>query len=157
MRAPGVSLVLGGLLLAAPFLGAEEAKPDVPGLIVTLKTGDPASRAAAARVLGELGPVSKDAVPGLIEAIKDEDKDVRRNAVKSLGQIGPAAAPAVPAIAATLGESNWELRRNAAQALGAIGDPSAEPALKKAKDDPNDKVRAAAKRALKQLKKRKKK
>jgi HEAT repeat protein len=144
-------------MVVAAHAGAQATQPDVPGLIVTLKTGDPASRAAAARVLGELGPVSKDAVPGLTEALKDESKDVRRNAVKSLGQIGPAAAEAVPGIAATLDESNWELRRNAVISLGQIGDPRAEPALKKAKNDPNDKVRAAAKRAQKQLKKAKKK
>ena len=132
---------------------AQEAAPDVPGLIVSLTTGDPAVRAASARILGEIGPKAKEAVPALTEALKDESKDVRRNAVKSLGQMGPAAADAVPAIAQTLGEASWETRRTAATALGAIGDRRAEAPLKRARNDPNDKVRAAAKRALKQLKK----
>jgi HEAT repeat protein len=144
-----------GLAWASPAL-AQDAPPDIPGLIVNLKTGDPATRASSARVLGELGAVSKDAVPGLTEAAKDENKDVRKNAVKALGQIGPASAPAVPAIVSALDDSNWELRKNAVIALGQIGDFSAEKALKKAKSDPNDKVRAAAKRSLKQLKKPKK-
>jgi HEAT repeat protein len=147
-------ILVTGIAWVVPAL-AQDAPPDIPGLIVNLKTGDPATRASSARVLGELGPISKDAVPALTEAAKDESKDVRRNAVKALGQIGPASAAAVPAIAAAFDDSNWELRRNAAIALGAIGDPSAEKALKKAKNDPNDKVRSAAKRALKQLKKKK--
>jgi HEAT repeat protein len=136
---------------AAPA-AAQEAGGDVPGLIVSLKSEDTATRAASARILGELGAPAREAVPALIEALADADKDVRRNAIKSLGQMGSASADAVPTIAKALGEASWEMRRTAVTALGAIGDPRAEDALKKARNDPNDRVRAAAKRALKQLK-----
>jgi len=153
---PVRSAIVAAALAWGAAGAAQEAPPDAPGLVITLKTGDPASRASAARILGELGPKAKEAVPALAEALKDEDKDVRRNALTSLGQMGRAAAEAVPAIVPTLGEASWETRKAAATALGAIGDPSAEKPLKAARKDPNDKVREAAKRALGQLRKTRK-
>jgi HEAT repeat protein len=149
------------LILALLSSGVDKARaqavnadlPQVPGLIVSLKTGEPAVRAASARILGELGPVAKDAVPALIESLKDDDKEVRRNGIKSLGQMGAAASDAVAPIAEAFADASFETRRAAAIALGGIGDPRAAAALKKARKDPNDKVRDAAKRSLKQLRK----
>ena len=155
MRNRASLLILACAIASATPAGAQVTS-DIPGLIVNLEKADPATKAASARLLGELGAAAKDAVPALTAVLKDESKDVRREAAKALGKIGPAAAEAVPALSASLDDSNWELRRNAVTSMGQIGDPKAEPALKKAKNDPNDKVRAAAKRALKQLKKAKK-
>lgn len=145
--------IVAAVLAWSASATAQEPPPDVPGLVVTLKTGDPATRASAARILGELGPKAKEAVPALAEAMKDADPGVRRNAATSLGQMGAAAVDAVPAIVPALGEASWETRKAAATALGAIGDPSAEKPLKAARKDPNDKVREAAKRALRRLRK----
>lgn len=142
---------LAGLVACAAPAWSQDPAADVAGLIVSLKSEDPATRAASARILGELGAPARQAVPALIEALGDASRDVRQNAIKSLGLMGPAAADAVPTIVKALGESSWELRRTAVTALGAIGDPRAKDALKQARKDPNDKVRAAAKRAQKQL------
>ena len=139
--------------LCAPVAAPQEVGKDVKELVVTLKSEKVAERAAAARILGELGPAAKDAVPDLLAALGDADKDVRRCAARSLGDIGKASKPAVAALGKTLKDADAQVRQASAYALGRIGDPAAKPYLEAAKKDTNEGVKHAAKEALKALKK----
>jgi HEAT repeat protein len=151
-----VSYVLGLLALAAA-LSAEDRSGDVRGLQITLKSEKASERVASARILGEIGPAAKDAAPALAEALKDPERDVRQNAAQSLGYIGPGARVAAPALIFALKDNDAQVRRSAAFALGKTGSVEAEAALKAARKDPSEPVRDAAKAALKDLKKFKKK
>jgi HEAT repeat protein len=146
---------LGALLgLAASKGGWPDTPKDVQELMVTLKSEKVAERAAAARILGEMGAAAKDAVPELQTALGDEDKEVRRSAARSLGDIGPASKPAVAALGKTLKDSDPQVRQASAYALGRIKDPAAKPFLEAAKKDSNEGVKRAAKEALKNLKRK---
>lgn len=147
---------LGVVAIVAVAL-AEDRSADVRGLQITLKSGTAAERAASARILGEIGPAAKDAAPALAEALKDSERDVRQNAAQSLGYIGPGAKTAAPALVAALQDKEWQVRRSAAFALGKVGSWDAEQPLKAARKDQVEGVRNAAKQALKDLKKFKKK
>ena len=141
------------LCLCPPVSARQEVGKDVKELVVTLKSEKVAERAAAARILGELGPAAKEAVPDLQAALGDADKDVRRCAARSLGDIGKASKPAVAALGRTLKDADAQVRQASAYALGRIGDPAAKPYLEAAKKDTNEGVKHAAKDALKALKK----
>ncbi len=151
---PTLALVLGACLTLPVPAPAQEVPKDVQELLVTLKSEKVQERAAAARILGELGPAAKDAVPGLQEALVDADQDVRRSAARSLGDIGRSAKAAVPALGKALQDKDATVRQAAAYALGRIGDPAAKPFLEAAKKDSNEGVKRAAKDALKALKKK---
>jgi HEAT repeat protein len=150
-----VRRVLAVAVLAA-FHGVAAGQADltaeIPKLRVSLKDPDAAKRAAAARLLGEIGAPAKEAVPDLADALKDQDSAVRQNAAKALGDIGPSSAAAVGPLVGLLGDQDWQVRRAAAYALGRTGSPEAEKPLKAARKDTNESVRDAAKAALKQLK-----
>lgn len=146
-----------GLLALVAVVSAEDRSADVRGLQITLKSEKAAERAASARILGEIGPAAKDAAPALGEALKDVDRDVRQNAAQSLGYIGPGAKVAAPALIAALQDKEWQVRKSAAFALGKIGSQEAEAPLKAARKDKVKAVQDAAKAALKDLKKAKKK
>jgi HEAT repeat protein len=152
----GMLSVLGVAALVA-VSSAEDRSGDVRGLQLNLKSEDAAQRAASARILGEIGPAAKDAAPALAEALKDANRDVRQNAAQALGYIGPGAKVAAPALIAALLDKEWQVRRPAAFALGKVGSWDAEAPLKAARKDDVAAVRDAAKAALKDLKKFKKK
>jgi HEAT repeat protein len=154
MKTALVRLWLGASLATAPASAGQDTAKDVQELIVTLKSDKVAERAAAARILGEMGPAAKEAVPELQAALSDADKDVRRSAARSLGDIGPGSQPAVGALGKTLKDADAQVRQAAAYALGRIGDPSAKPFLEAAKKDTNEGVKRAAKDSLKALKKK---
>jgi HEAT repeat protein len=148
-------LAAGACLIPPGALALEDPAQHVAGLVVTLKSANPAERAAAARILGEMGPAAKDGVPDLIVVVLgDADGAVRRSAARSLGDIGPAARAAGPALVKTLQDRDWQVRQAAAYALGRVGSPEARPALEAAKKDTNENVKRAAKTALKALKKK---
>ena len=142
------------VLAACPGVaaGQSDSMAEVPRLRVSLKDSDAAKRAAAARLLGEIGAPAKEAVPDLVDALKDPEPVVRQNAAKALGDIGPSSIAAVGPLIGLLGDHDWQIRRAAAYALGRIGSPEAEKPLKAARKDSNESVRDAAKAALKQLK-----
>jgi HEAT repeat protein len=152
----GVLGVLGWAALAAVGL-AEDRSADVRGLQITLKSEKASERAASARILGEIGPLARDAAPALAEALKDGDPAVRQNAAQALGYIGPGAKVAAPALITALSDKEAPVRRSAAFALGKVGSLEAEGVLKAARKDKVEAVRNAAKVALKDLKKFKKK
>jgi HEAT repeat protein len=152
------SMVLAlGFLAFANLVRAEDRSEDVRKLQISLKSEKPAERVASARILGEIGPAAKTAAPALAEALKDGERDVRMNAAQSLGYIGPGAKVAAPALITALQDKDSLVRRAAAFALGKVGSLEAEGALKAARKDQVEAVRDAAKAALKDLKKFKKK
>jgi HEAT repeat protein len=146
-----------GLLAIANMAGAEDRSEDVRKLQISLKSEKAAERLASARILGEIGPAAKAAAPALAEALKDSERDVRMTAAQSLGYIGPGAKVAAAALMTGLQDKDAQVRRAAAFALGKVGSLEAEGALKAARKDEVDAVRNAAKTALKDLKKFKKK
>ena len=146
-----------GVAAIAAVAFAEDRSGDVRGLQITLKSEKAVERAASARILGEIGPPAKDAAPALAEALKDADREVRQNAAQALGYIGPGAESAAPALVAALQDKESPVRRSAAFALGKVGSLDAEEPLKAARKDEVESVRNAAKQALKDLKKFKKK
>ena len=152
MRYAVATLAVATSVFVAPVSAQDPAK-QVEELRVTLKSEKVAERAAAARILGELGPVAKDAVPDLASALGDADREVRRSAARSLGDIGPGAKEGVLSLVKALKDPEWQVRQAAAYALGRIGRPEAKSALEAAKKDTNDNVKRAAKDALKALKK----
>ncbi|HEY6554076.1 MAG TPA: HEAT repeat domain-containing protein [Vicinamibacteria bacterium] len=158
MRKAVSLFVLPGLLVSASAAAgsAQDRSGDVRGLQITLKSEAPAERAAAARILGEIGPAARDAAPALAQALKDGDPAVRQNAAQALGYIGPGAKVAAPALITALSDKEAPVRRSAAFALGKVGSLEAEAALKTARKDKVEAVRNAAKVALKDLKKFKK-
>jgi HEAT repeat protein len=74
----------------------------VPALLEALNDIEPAARANAANVIGQLGAGAKSAVPNLAKLLQDKDLTVRVDATLALGEIGPAAKAAVPSLLVTL-------------------------------------------------------
>ncbi len=123
------ALLLAGAVLGASALASIGAQaqsspgpaPTLASLTADLKAPAPYSRSAAAFGLAQMGPAAAPAVPALIDALQDPNPGVRYRVAVALREIGPAAKPAVPA-------------------------------LKKAmKDDINDEVADAARRAVKTI------
>jgi HEAT repeat protein/S1-C subfamily serine protease/DNA-directed RNA polymerase subunit RPC12/RpoP len=139
-------------LLATKASGAAAAS-QVPALIRAL-TGhkDPAERARAAQILGEIGPEARLAVPELIKALNDPSDLLRRSAAEALAKTGPPNKQDLALLRQTLKAKTLEGRLYAAAALGNLGAdarpaaPDLLEALKEADADTN--VRQAAARAL---------
>jgi len=156
MREAVLRGVLVLVLAAASALAQETGSREVQELIVSLKGQEPAVRASAARILGEMGGAGRPAVPDLVASLEDESRDVRQCAATSIGQIGPESPEAVPPLIGLLKDKEWQVRRAAAVSLGRLGDRRAEEPLKAARKDKTKSVSDAAKSALKELKKKKK-
>jgi hypothetical protein len=109
------------------------------------------TRAAAAAVLGDMGPAAMPALADLVPLVKDEQVWVRRNAVEALGVI--AGEDAVEALAAALTDEDRRVRYNAALALGKIGPQAkaAGQALTAAAADENYLFNRSARAALYRL------
>jgi len=150
---PTIAVLALGTALLATAAAAQDRGGEVPGLLVTLKSEQPAERAAAARTLGEIGTPARGAVADLGAALKDGDKDVRRSAAQALGDIGPPAQAAMAGLTAALKDGDWQVRRAAVYALGRLGTREVEPALKQARKDKHGSVKKQAKVSLDQVKK----
>jgi HEAT repeat protein len=112
----------------------------------------PDLRAAAARVLVELGPEPDD-LHALLKLIRDRDDATREAAVRCLGRLGPAAKEAVPRLVKLLIDDGvGDVRIAAATALGDIG-PAALTAVPKLRQAIRDDraVESAARKALEKL------
>jgi len=96
----------------------------------------------ACDIIGEMGPIAKDAIPELISIIQDVDRDadVSWAAIDALGSIGSDAAIAVPSLIRALARESCILPDAAISALSRIGRASI-PKLIEALSDPNDQVR----------------
>ena len=97
----------------------------LPTLVCALRSPDPAYRLRAAKDLGRLGWLARDATPSLVGAIDDEDPKVREAAAHAIGGMGPES---LPTLVTMLGHADKYVRRHAVWALGKLG-PLARPAL----------------------------
>lgn len=89
-------------------------------LVGLLRDENPARRAFAAEVMGEIGG-DEEAVY-LEEALADEEVDVRARAADSLGRMRHRMAR--PALLRALDDPAWQVRAQAVKALGKIGEES---------------------------------
>jgi len=126
-----------------------EAETVAPALIEAFHSPSADVRRAAARSLGQLG---KAAFPAITKAkaLQDPDVEARRTVVEALGWMGPVA---VPPLVFAMNDTSPVVRRSAARALGDLGveAKSARAVLEAAASDPQEDVRAAAGRALQQI------
>lgn len=112
----------------------------VPALAEALKSGSPALRREAARILPAHGA---RAAAALLPNLAGPDRDLAERSARILAETGPAAAPAVPALAKAVHTSTGALKHAAADALAGIGTPAGK-WLAAALKAPDPKVRAAA-------------
>lgn len=119
----------------------------LPALTAALLDPDPAARAKAARDLGRLGWLARDALPALAAAATDADPRVREAAAQAVGVMGPEA---VPTLAALLLHKDKYVRRHAVWGLGRSG-PAARvvvPDLCRALKDRDPRTASGAAQAL---------
>jgi HEAT repeat protein len=92
---------------------------------------DPGIRAAAAEILGIMGPRARAAVPALVRALSHPSLPLRRSAAATLLKIKPEGKAAVRGLAAALRDRDKAVRDRAAAALGDMGPAAADavPAL----------------------------
>jgi hypothetical protein len=136
----GVAVALALVVAAATVTGAQEW--DKKTIEKMLKDGAKklASANAAERedgagyILGYITcPYRAQYQPLVVTALKDTSPKVRSIALQTLEKV--AATDAIPEIALLLEDPVKDVQERAAFALGTIGDPSAEPYLKKARDN----------------------
>jgi HEAT repeat protein len=97
----------------------------LPDLIRLLRSRTPGDRLRAAKDLGRLGWLAREALPTLVGALRDEDARVREASAHAVGQMGPDA---LTALVGMLGHEDKDVRRHAVWALGKLG-PLARSAL----------------------------
>ncbi|MCS6864151.1 MAG: HEAT repeat domain-containing protein [Gemmata sp.] len=101
------------------------ADDPLPALMAALRSSCATERLRAAKDLGRLGWLARDALPALVAVLNDSDHRVRESAAQAIGSMGPDA---LPTLVAMLGHSDKYVRRHAVWALGKLG-PLARPAL----------------------------
>jgi HEAT repeat protein len=155
----------GARLLAWQGLGVvgTKLKIEMPQkLMAGLETEPSENREVAVKALTEYGPAAATTVPVLIKFLKEAaaSKDRAKEAesvARALGRIAPGTATASEAVTSLTQalQSESPLTRVAAvQALERLGPPNAASAIPKVKaleNDPDSKVREAAKSAIKAL------
>jgi len=98
----------------------------LPDLMRALRGQAPTERLRAAKGLGRLGWLARDALPALVAALDDDDATVREAVAHAVGLMGPDA---LPALAGMLVHADKYVRRHAVWALGKLG-PLAKPVLR---------------------------
>jgi HEAT repeat protein len=119
----------------------------LPDLLRALRSAVPDSRCRAAKALGRLGWLARDALPALTGAVNDSDPGVREAAAQAVGQMGPDGLPHLTHM--LLHEDKY-VRRNAVWAIGKLG-PLAKkvlPDLCQALHDSDPRTGAGAAQAL---------
>src|SRR6266545_2450435 len=101
------------------------ADDPLPALVRSLRSHSPADRARAAKDLGRLGWLAREALPSLVAALHDDDAKVRETAAHAIGLMGPEA---LSALVGMLCHDDKYVRRHAVWSLGKLG-PLARPAL----------------------------
>lgn len=94
--------------LAAQVLPAI-GEPAVPPLALALQDSNRNVRAAAAEILGRLGPIAHGAASALSDTLIDKDVYVRAQALSALRRLGAGAAAAAPQVVALLVRVEVEL------------------------------------------------
>lgn len=100
------------------------ADDPLPALVAALRSADPSDRLKAAKDLGRLGWLAREAMPALVGALADDEQKVRETAAQAIGGMGPDALPALCDI---LRHEDKYVRRHAVWALAKLG-PLARPA-----------------------------
>ena len=103
----------------------------VPALNNLLGDCVPIVQVAAAKALGQIGPIGPNVdytIHNLVGLLQDKTWNVRSTATESLGKMGSATAKFVPDIKNLLACPQWDVRRQAADVLGRIG-PAAKEAI----------------------------
>jgi HEAT repeat protein len=119
----------------------------LPDLLRGLRAAQPIDRVRAAKQLGRLGWLARDALPALRAALADDDARVREAVAQAVGQMGPGA---LPAIAGLLAHPDKYVRRHGVWAVGRLG-PAARPVLSDlcaALRDPDPRTASGAAQAL---------
>jgi len=119
----------------------------LPALLRALKSRATPERLQAAKTLGRLGWLARDAIPALVRALDDADPKVREACAHAVGLMGPEA---LPPLRRMLGHDDKYVRRNAIWAMGKLG-PLALTALKdlcRALKDPDPRAASGAAQAL---------
>lgn len=127
----------------------------VPQLVPLLKNPEVPVRRQAVRALGKIGEPAKSAVPDVIALVEsDPDAGVQEQAAEALGDIGPSiAAEAVPVLVKALQHTDTMVRRDAVRSLGQMG-TAAKGVIDDVRallKDPEDKVRDAAGKSVRQI------
>ena len=97
----------------------------LPELIEGLRSEDPQDRLKAAKNLGRLGWLAREALPALIRTLEDADPKVRESSAQAIGLMGPDA---LPTLILMLAHKDKYVRRKSVWAMGKLG-PLAIPAL----------------------------
>lgn len=119
----------------------------LPELLRALRSRLPENRLRAAKDLGRLGWLAREALPALVGVLRDDEAKVREAAAQAVGQMGPEA---LPALTGMLTHTDKYVRRNAVWALGRLG-PVARPALSalcRGLIDPDPRTASGAAQAL---------
>ena len=101
------------------------ADDPLPALVRSLRSQNPTERVRAAKDLGRLGWLARDAMPALVAALDDDEGKVRESAAHAIGLMGPEA---LPTLIEMLRHDDKYVRRHAVWALGKLG-PLARSAL----------------------------
>jgi HEAT repeat protein len=134
---------------AVKALGLYESDVDgvVPALRLALNDRSPLVRRAAAVALSCMDPIPSDALLGLARSLCDEDSLLKGYAETVFIELGPLG---VAPLCRSLRNKDPILRYSAAQMLGKLGDDAnrAIPALKRALNDNDLRVRLAASQSI---------
>ncbi len=139
---------------AAELLGrmGPAAKDALPALLERVKLRNDRDMEAVLKAIGGIGPAAGEAVAPMVELVRDKSarKEHKRLAGKAIVKIG---APAVPRLIEALSDPDPGYRYGAARALAKIGGPAepAREALGGLKNDPDQKVKFWARKALETL------
>jgi HEAT repeat protein len=123
------------------------ADDPLPALIRALRSQKPVERMRAAKDLGRLGWLAREAMPALVAALHDTDSKVRESAAHAIGQMGPDA---LPTLVGMLDHDDKYVRRHAVWALGKLG-PLGRPAINdlcRSLKDPDPRTASGAAQAL---------
>jgi HEAT repeat protein len=101
------------------------ADDPLPALLRGLRSRNSLERLRAAKDLGRLGWLAREAMPALVAALDDEESKVRESAAGAIGLMGPEA---LPTLIGMLDHGDKYVRRHAVWAMGKLG-PLARPAL----------------------------
>jgi HEAT repeat protein len=108
------------LYAAAALVRVEGPQRGVPVLLQSLEHPDPAWRAEAAGILGEVAVSETDVLPALARALEDEDPSVRVAVADAFGQVGRPARSFVSVLGARLRDPDEIVRERVAAALQRI-------------------------------------
>ncbi|MBI4612304.1 MAG: HEAT repeat domain-containing protein [Planctomycetes bacterium] len=126
----------------------------LPALSAALADPDPRARQVAALALGDLGKVAEPAYDSLLALRKDASAAVRAAVVAALARFGAEAQVLVPELVfEALKDESPRVRMLAAVGLGELGAMAKpwEEALAALTEDPDQDVRTATARTLKQI------